>query len=423
MGDMIKILFYVRKSKTNAEGQAPVYLRMTANGQRFETATSRYIEPSKWSQETGRALGGTKEAKELNEFLNVLRAKAFDIQKKIIVVGQEVTSESFSRHWHGIKEKPRLLLEIFQHHNDQVKQLIGNQYSLSTHRRYETSLEHTRKFIGEYYKVQDIAITALRYQFITDYEFWLKSKRKCNHNSTIKYLTNFKKIVHICIKNGWIQRDPFVGFKMTKHEVERPCLTSKELEILSTKNFVSDRLNQVRDIFLFSCYTGLAYADTQKLTYGEIAIGIDGEKWIFTRRQKTDAPSRIPLLTQAAAILDKYKGHPQCISKNRVLPLLSNQKMNAYLHEIAEICGINKQMTYHTARHTFATTITLTNGVPIETVSKMLGHRNLKTTQHYAKILDKKVSEDMRSLRDRFSQPKSEVTVFKTANGCDSYQK
>jgi site-specific recombinase XerD len=416
MGDMIKVLFYVKKARLNGKGQAPIYLRVTANGQSFETATSRFIELSKWSQDAGRAIGNTKEVKELNEFLNVLSAKAFNIQKKIIVVGQEVTSESFSRHWHGLKEKPRLLLEIFQHHNDQVKQLIGNQYSLSTHRRYETSLEHTRKFIWDFYKLADMAITALKYQFITDYQFWLKSKRKCNHNSTIKYLTNFKKIVHICIKNGWMERDPFVGFKMTKHEVERPCLTSQELEILTTKNFVSDRLNQVRDIFLFSCYTGLAYADTQKLTYGEIATGMDGEKWIFTNRRKTDAPSRIPLLPQAAVILDKYKDHPQCRSKNRVLPLLSNQKMNAYLHEISDICGINKQMTYHTARHTFATTVTLTNGVPIETVSKMLGHRNLKTTQHYAKILDKKVSEDMRTLRERFSQPKIEVNLLKNAN-------
>lgn len=270
MGNMIKVLFYARKSKTNSTGLTPVYLRVTVNGQRFETATARFLEVSKWSQEAGRAMGSAKEVKELNEFLDVLRAKAFDIQKKLITIGIEVTTEVFSKHWHGIKEKSRMLLEIFQHHNDQVKELIGRQYSISTHRRYETSLEHTRLFIAEYYKQTDIAVAALKYQFITDYEFWLKTKRKCNHNSTIKYLTNFKKIVHICIKNGWLERDPFVGFKMTKHEVDRPYLTSEELEIISSKTFVSERINQVRNIFLFSCYTGLAYVDTQKLTYAEI---------------------------------------------------------------------------------------------------------------------------------------------------------
>ncbi len=413
MGDMIKVLFYARKSKTNSTGHTPVYLRVTVNGQRFETATARFVAVSKWSQEAGRAIGGTKETKELNEFLDVLHAKAFDIQKKLITIGLEVTTEVFSKHWHGIKEKPRMLLEIFQHHNDQVKELIGSQYSISTHRRYETSLDHTRLFIAEYYKQTDLPVTTLKYQFITDYEFWLKTKRKCNHNSTIKYLTNFKKIVHICIKNGWLDRDPFVGFKMTKHEVDRPYLTHEELEKISLKTPTSERINQVRDIFLFSCYTGLAYIDTQKLTNAEISTGIDGEKWIFTSRQKTDSPSRIPLLPQAAAILSKYKDHVQCINKNRVLPVLSNQKMNAYLHEISAICGINKKMTFHTARHTFATTITLTNGVPIETVGKMLGHKNLRTTQHYAKILDLKVSQDMGVLRSKFKIS----TPYKTETG------
>jgi len=407
MGTMIKTLFFVRRSKSKLSGHVPIYFRVTLNCERFEVATTRFIEISKWSQEGGKATGNSKEAKELNEFLDMLRAKAFDIQKKLITGGKDITIENFSEQWHGVKEKPRMLLEIFQHHNDQVKELVGRQYSQSTHRRYLTSLDHTRKFIVEYYDKQDISIAALKYQFITDYEFWLKTKRKCNHNSTIKYLTNFKKIIHICIKNGWLERDPFVGFKMTKHDVDRPYLSSEELQILSSKSFVSERLNQVRDIFLFSCYTGLAYADTQKLTFDEITTGIDGEKWIFTSRQKTETASRIPLLPFAVAILEKYKSNPQCVHKNRVLPVLSNQKMNAYLHEISAICDINKKMTYHTARHTFATTITLTNGVPIETVGKMLGHKNLKTTQHYAKILDKKVSEDMKVLRDKFKLAES----------------
>ena len=212
MGDMIKVLFYVRKSKTNPSGLAPVYLRVTMNGQRFNTATSRFVEISKWSQRAGRAVGSTKEVKELNEFLEVLRAKAFGIQKKLMLLGVDVTLEEFNRHWRGIKEKPRMLLEIFQHHNDQVKELMGSQYSSSTYRRYVTSLDHTRKFLEDCYQQKDISITALKYQFITDYEFWLKTKRKCNHNSTIKYLTNFKKIIHICIKNGWLERDPFVSF-------------------------------------------------------------------------------------------------------------------------------------------------------------------------------------------------------------------
>jgi site-specific recombinase XerD len=409
MGSMISILFYVRKSRPNPLGQIPIYLRVTVAGQRFDVASGRFIEIEKWSQSIGRATSNSKESKELNEYLDVLRAKAFDTQKKLITLGAEVTIENFVKFWQGKKEKPRMLLEIFEYHNKQVEELIGQQYSRATFKRYETSLDHTRNFIKEYFNQTDLAITQLKYQFITDYEFWLKTKRKCNHNSTIKYLTNFKKIVNICLKNGWLDKNPFIGFKMTKKDVDRPYLSEEELDLIKSKTFVSDRLNQVRDIFLFSCYTGLAYVDTQKLTPEDVSIGIDGEKWIFTKREKTETASRIPLLPPALEVINKYRDHPKCLNSNRLLPLLSNQKMNGYLHEIEAICGINKNLTYHTARHTFATTVTLTNGVPIESVSKMLGHKSLRTTQHYAKILDKKVSEDMSILKLKFYKTDNSV--------------
>ncbi len=218
----------------------------------------------------------------------------------------------------------------------------------------------------------------------------------------MKYLSNFRKIVNRSIRNGWLQRDPFLGFKMTKREVERIALTEFELQALASKQFPTERLSIVRDIFLFSCYSGLAYADVKKLKRSEIVIGIDGEKWLMSKRQKTDIAARIPLLPSAMSIVNRYANNPQCIMEGRVLPVLSNQKMNAYLKEIADLCEISKKMTYHIARHTFATTVTLSNGVPIETVSKMLGHRNLKTTQHYARILDIKISEDMKELRKKF---------------------
>jgi integrase len=189
---------------------------------------------------------------------------------------------------------------------------------------------------------------------------------------------------------------------MTKREVDRPFLVEDELNRIIHKTFSVSRTGQVRDIFVFCCYTGLAYADVKKLTREEITIGIDSEKWIWTSRQKTDTTTRVPLLPPALEILERYKEHPQCLNEGRLLPVLSNQKMNSYLKEIADACEITKKMTFHTARHTFATTVTLSNGVPLETVGKMLGHRNLKTTQHYARILDKKVSEDMGKLRQRY---------------------
>ena len=192
---------------------------------------------------------------------------------------------------------------------------------------------------------------------------------------------------------------PFVKYKPKVKEVKRDFLNAEELEVMANKKLVSDRVSQVRDIFLFSCYTGLAYADVKKLKRAEIVTGIDGQKWVYTNRQKTDTSSRIPLLPQAMELMAKYEEHPQCVNDGLLLPVLSNQKMNSYLKEIADACGINKELTYHIARHTFATTVTLANGVSIESVSKMLGHTNIKTTQHYAKILDMKVAQDMSKLR------------------------
>jgi len=251
--------------------------------------------------------------------------------------------------------------------------------------------------------VSDIDIRKINHEFVTSYEFYLKSVHKCNQNTTAKYIKNFGKIVRRCLDNGWIERDPFRNYKCKIIEVERAFLSQKEIENMFNKVFATDRLNQVKDIFLFSCFTGLAYSDVKKLSRKNIGIGVDGERWIFINRTKTDTRSNIPLLPIAKALLEKYENHPQAINQEKLLPILSNQKMNSYLKEIADVCEINKELTFHIARHTFATTVTLSNGVPIESVSKMLGHKNLKTTQHYAKILDLKVSDDMKILREKFN--------------------
>ncbi len=397
----LKFSFLVRRGRANQSGLVPVFLRVTINGSRFETAVSRSVPEELWSPKAGRLEGKTKEVREANEYLNSISARVYAIQVQMSSSDFPFCRDEFMRQWHGVKVETKMLLEVFKQHNEQVKTLIGSQYSFATWKRYVTSHGHTLDFLQYKYGISDIAVSQIKYEFITDYEFWLKSVRKCNHNSTIKYLTNFKKIINICLKNGWIERNPFVSFKMAKKEVERPFLTEEELQILATKEFAMPRVGQIRDIFLFCCYTGLAYADISKLKRSEIARGIDGEMWIFTHRQKTESASRIPLLPAALALIERYKDSPECIIKDKLFPVCSNQKMNLYLKEIADACGISKNFTTHTARHTFATTITLTNGVPIETVSKMLGHRSLKTTQHYAKIIDKKVSEDMLALRGR----------------------
>ena len=282
-----------------------------------------------------------------------------------------------------------------------MKALIGREFAPATLTRYKTVYTHLSSYIKWKYEKNDFEIKDLNYEFVSQFVFWLKTERKCGHNAAIKYLGNFKKIVLECMKRGLLANDPFLGFKSKRNEVIPVALTKEELIRITNKKFDIERLSHVRDIFLFSCYTGLAYIDAYKLRNTDIVIGIDGGMWITTTRQKTNSSTRLPLLPNAIAILAKYQDHPKCVSKGTVLPVLTNQKTNSYLKEIADLCGIRRKLTFHIARHTFATTVTLTNGVPIETVSKMLGHKSLKQTQHYAKIVDLKISEDMNTLRKK----------------------
>jgi site-specific recombinase XerD len=393
--------FYLKKPKNYLKGSMPIYLRITVDGIPKEISTGRQCDPARWNAHADRCNGTKEDAKSLNAFLDILQTKVYEVRRKLLEKNEIITAERLKNTLKGTDGTVRMLMKIFQQHNDEVKNLVGKDFAPGTLERYKTSYDHTKSFMEWKYGVSDMDIKKLDFEFVSQYEFWLKSVRNCNHNTSIKYISNFRKIVNRCIRSGWLDRDPFVGFKMTKREVIPEFLTEHELNIIATKKFGSERLKQIRDVFLFCCYTGLAFADVEKLKPTEIAVGIDGRKWIFTNRQKTDTLSRIPLLPAAIDILEKYKDHSSCINSERVLPVLSNQKYNDYLKEIAAICDINKKLTSHAARHTFATTVTLSNGVPMESVSKMLGHKNLRTTQHYAKVLDSKLSDDMNVLRNK----------------------
>uniref|UniRef100_UPI004048C03D site-specific integrase n=1 Tax=Flavobacterium sp. TaxID=239 RepID=UPI004048C03D len=347
--------------------------------------------------------GNSEEARSINSHLDMLKIQIIDTQMELVHKKIQITAESFKSLLLGFDERARMLVPIFQDHNNKIKELVGKEYAPGTLERYTTSLKHTIEFMQWKYNVSDIDIMKIDHAFITDYEFWLRSVRNCANNTAVKYIKNFNKIIKICLANDWLDKNPFANYKSKVKEVERVYLSEDEIQNIIEKEFKTERLSLVRDIFLFSCFTGLAYIDVKNLTKSHISFGIDGEKWIFTHRQKTESASKIPILPVTQMIIDKYENHPQSNNQEKLLPILSNQKMNAYLKEIATVCEIEKELTFHIARHTFATTVTLTNGVPIESVSKMLGHKNLRTTQHYAKVLDRKVSEDMRILKDKFS--------------------
>jgi integrase-like protein/Arm domain-containing DNA-binding protein len=302
----INSFFHVRKDKKTKQGLFPIYLRVSVDGERYEYSTQRYIALEKWSQELGKAKGRDENTKSINEYLDVLMDKVFVYQKQLTLEEKEITIRAFKNKWLGIVEGSKMILEVFKDHNYKVEKLVGKDFAAGTLERYKTALEHTKRFIEWKYNADDLSISKLNYEFITEYEFWLKSFRNCSHNTTVKYLTNFKKIVLICVKNGWLKRDPFYGYKMMKKTINREILTEDELKTMAEKKFVCKRVEQVRDIFLFCCYTRLAYIDIFKLKRSEIGVGIDGKKWIFTSRKKTETLSRIPLLPACISIIDKY---------------------------------------------------------------------------------------------------------------------
>ena len=403
MNTSVSILFYIKRAKVNNLGVCPIYTRVTVNAKRFEFSTNKYINPDKWSSEGSKVKGTSEEARTINSHLDYLKSQVLEAEKKLFKKDISLNSENLKNELFGLSETKRMLVPIFQDHNNKIKELVGKEYAPGTLERYTTSLKHTIEFMQWKYNVSDIDITKIDHAFVTDYEFWLRSVRNCANNTAVKYLKNFNKIIKLCLANDWLDKNPFANYKSKVKEVERVYLTEAEIQSIIEKDFKTERLSLVRDIFLFSCFTGLAYIDVKNLTKAHVSYGIDGEKWIFTHRQKTESASKIPILPVTQMIIDKYENHPQCINEDKLLPILSNQKMNAYLKEIAGVCEIEKELTFHIARHTFATTVTLTNGVPIESVSKMLGHKNLRTTQHYAKVLDRKVSDDMKILKEKLA--------------------
>ena len=393
------MFFFLKTSKSKKSQNSFVYLRITVDKTSVELSTKRKWTPAKWNSRIGRADGKTEDVKTLNAFLDSLQIKVLQAKKHLMDSEKDISAMNIKNVLLGITDDRKMILEIFLEHNERMKSLIGKEFAQGTYKRYMTGYRHTSAFIQSKFGKEDIEIRKLNYEFLADFYYWFRSVKNCSHNTTVKYLIYFKKIVLLCLKKGWLLRDPFIGFNLASKEVVRDILTKEELDKIKSKEFSIIRLDNVRDIFLFSCFTGLAYIDVKNLKRNQVIKGIDGKKWIFTQRQKTQSPTRLPLLPKALEIVDKYKDHPECIANGNVLPVLSNQKMNAYLKEIADICGIEKPLTFHIARHTFATTVTLSNGVPLETVSKMLGHKSLKQTQHYAKIIDLKISQDMQALK------------------------
>ena len=387
-----------KKKETNLK--CLIYLRMSYGRQRIEISTKEKVNEDNWDIENGRVKGNSLSTQQINIVLDRLKEQAILTYRNFQFTKEPFTVFDIKNKIIGIEANSHTLMELFEYHNQTEKKNLA----IGTFRHYQVTIRYIQEFLEKELKVKDINLDKLSYSFLSGFENYILKRnitahKECGHNAIVKHILRLRKVVNIAIRNEWITHDPFGKFVGKCSYKQRDYLTKDELNSIENKIFTIKRLEQVKDLFIFSCYTGLSYIDAQNLTRNNLAIGIDGELWVKTHRQKTSTEVNLPLLPTARNIIEKYQYNPRVFQSGKLLPEISNQKLNAYLKEVADVCGIQKSLTTHVARHTFATTVTLTNGVPIESVSKMLGHTSIKTTQIYAKIIDSKVSDDMLLLK------------------------
>ncbi len=410
---LLYVKFFLRTTRKNPK-TGVIYIRITYNAQRVDFSFNKRVEISSWDSVNGLVKSSGQDYLRINRGIASVKSKIYGIFDKLVYEEKYITAEILKNLYLGNPEERKTLLYLVQYHNESQTSILRP----GTLKNYYTTQKYLVKYLNNVKKMDDIYLDNINYQFITEFESFLRTHKPVDHqrpltnNGIMKHMERFRKVTTMGVKLEWLKKDPFEKYKLSFIKVDKEFLTDQELQVIKERSFDNHRLQFVKDLFVFACYTGLAYIDVQNLTPDNLVLGIDGEYWIQTSRQKTDIVVHIPILPVAWEIINKYKDHPRAVHNGTLFPKLSNQKLNSYLKEVGDVCGIHKNITFHMARHTFATTVTLSNGVPIETVSKILGHASLSTTMIYARVLKTKISEDMHKLRDKLGHK---------GNGLDKY--
>lgn len=395
MRSTFKVLFYLKKNAPKKNGYVPVMCRITIDGTIAQFSCKLDVNPDLWDTQSGRASGRTAEAKETNLFLDNIRVGVNTHYREIFDKDNYVTAEKVKNAYLGLGMKHETILKVFEQHNKDFEKQVGKMKSKSTYQKYCTVYKHVQEFIRYRYKVSDIALKELTPAFIIDFELYLRANQNCTNNTVWVYMMPLRRMITIAQNNGWLNRDPFVEYSISPEDADRGYLTKEEIKLMMNAPTPKKKHELVRDLFIFCCFTGLSFRDLKNLTTDNLQTSFDGHEWIITKRQKTKVQSNIRLLDVPRRIIEKYKG----IAKDsKVFPVPTYGNLRDNITLIVQACGIKKHVTWHMSRHTYATEICLTNGMPIETLSKTLGHTNISTTQIYAKITNEKVSHDMEAL-------------------------
>ena len=400
MRSTFKILFYLKRDKQKTNGLIPLYCRITVDGQEARFGMKCDVNPNYWDIKTNKATGRKSESLNVNTLIDKTKAAIYKIYREMQERDSYVTAEKIKNSFLGFEQKQQTLLELFDSHNEERKSQIGVNFSKSAHNRYVVTRNRISDFLMFKYNLNDIPVKEINRQFISDFETYMLGNYDLSPNYITSLLKKFRHIIELALNREWITKNPFKDHKLRWQQTDRGFLSQTEIELLMKNQFEDKRLEIDRDIFIFCSFTGLSYSDVKHLTNDNIQTSIDGKLWISGKRHKTDVKFNIPLLNIPKSIMEKYKG---ISAGNRLLPVISNESYNKSLAKIANQCGIEKKITSHLARHTFAT-LALTKGVSIESVSKMLGHTSIKTTQIYARITEKKIGNEMNTFAGNIKQ-------------------
>ena len=405
------VLFFIKKARLLKNGEAPVCMRITVNGCMVDVLVKRSCPVNLWNQAKENSKGKDRMSVELNHYLEITRSRIHQIYRELESTGKTITVDLMRKLYYGVDEDSKTLLQVFREHNEQSRKLIGKDFVSKTVQRYETTTRYLEEFIKKEYQLSDIALNNLEANFISKFDAFLKIEKGCAQNSAITRLKNLKKIIRIALENDWIKKDPFAYYRFKLEETDPEFLTMDEIKIIIGKEFTIKRVEQVRDVFVFCSFTGLAFIDLYNLKEENIKTFFDDGEWIVIHRQKTGTEADIKLLDYPKQIMEKYRG---LCKDGRVFPVPPYRSCLRSLKRLGKKCGITKPLSWHVSRHSFATSVCLSNGVPIETVSSMLGHKDIKTTQVYAKITKEKLSKDV----EKLSQQLNHIEEFTFGNIC-----
>lgn len=394
------IRYILSKNKTRKDGKAPLMCRITYLDERKQFSVGLFIYPKNWNNSLQECEPPSNDNNYINSQLNLIKNQINQVFLYLQINNSEFTVDDIYTKFKGNTPKKELgVLEVYELFNIRIQKLIGRDLKKVTYKKYVESLVHLKSFIKAYFKANDIKLKDLKLNFLNEYEYFLKTQKGLEQSTINKAIQRFRKVIQFALEQEYIDKNPFIGYKAKRLQKEVIYLTDDELKSIENYDFSQTRLQQVKDLFVFCCYTGLAFKEMSNLKPEHIVKGFDGNMWIKMNREKTSKPLMIPLLPKALYIISKYQ------SEDKLLPIISNQRFNSYLKEIADIVGLKKNLTHHIARKTFASTVLLFNDVPMEIVSELLGHSKISTTQdYYAKIVNKKLSETMKGLSERLNE-------------------